>query len=89
MHTAYADLPWYRRGGVMHWLTVAALVTWFFGFGTIPCIPVCIALLTGDVYHNRRKPDSTLAAWSWPNKAAAYVLLLLNIVPIASFLLGR
>ena len=88
-HTTYADLPWYRRGGVLSWFAAAALVTWLFGYGTIPCIPVCIALLTGDVYYSRHTPDGSLKKWGWPNKAAAYVLLLLNIFPIASALLSR
>lgn len=80
-HTAYSNLPWYRRGGVLTGFTVAAIVTLFLGYGTIPCIPVCIAVLTGDVYYDKRDPDGSLKKWGWSNKVAAIVLLLLNIVP--------
>lgn len=89
MRTTYADLPWYRRGGVMSWFAGASVVTLLFGYGTIPCIPACIALVTGEVYYNQYMPDGSLKKWGWPNKAAAYALLLLNILPIAALFLAR
>ncbi|MCA9251730.1 MAG: hypothetical protein R3E58_01320 [Phycisphaerae bacterium] len=73
----------------MSWLTVAALATMLFGFGTIPCIPVCIALVSGDIFYEQPHPDGSLRKWGWPNKVAAFVLLALNVLPILTILFRR
>lgn len=45
----------------------------------------CIVCLTGDVYENRIKKDGTLARWSAGNKAAAVVILALQIAGLAIY----
>ncbi len=87
--TRYGDLPWYRRSRNMSLLTAAAFVTWFLGYGAILCIPVCIALVSGDIYLEQTHPDGSLKKWGWPNKVAAFAILALNILPLLSLFLRR
>jgi hypothetical protein len=39
---------------------------------------VCILCLSGDIYNNRLGSDGYLTTWSWGNKIAAVIILLLQ-----------
>jgi hypothetical protein len=73
----YAEVPWYRRSGVNSLFIVAHLLT----CGAVPLILwVCINLVTGDVYYDKRTPDGELTVWSMANKVVAVVILVFNVV---------
>ena len=42
-------------------------------------IAVCVIVLTGPVYYDKRKKDGTLKTWGVGNKVAAVILLLLFV----------
>jgi hypothetical protein len=88
--TDYEAVPWYRRNGFCSGIIVAHLIIMFLGgcvpllsllgvFTTIGVIAVCIVVLTGPVYYNKRRKDGTLKSWSGANKVAAVILLVLFI----------
>lgn len=62
----------------MSLLTVAALLGICVGLGWLPSLPVCIALVTGDVFYNKPLPDNSLKKWHWANKVAAFAVLGIN-----------
>jgi len=73
----YSDVPWYRRSRTNSAFLVCHVLT----CGLLPLILwVCINLLTGDIYYNRRDDRGHLATWSNANKVAAVVILLLSLV---------
>lgn len=87
----YLSQPWYRRNGACSAVILAHLGVVFFGrcvpflglmgiFTTIGVIVVCISVLTGPVYYNKRRKDGTLRTWGKGNKIAAVLLLLLFVV---------
>ena len=81
----YAEVPWYRRSGVNSLFIVAHLLT----CGFVPLLLwVCINLVTGDVYYDKRTPRGDLKVWSVANKVVAVVILVLNVVVFVSVFLG-
>ncbi len=80
----YIALPWYRKSHIMSIFTVAALLgTFCVGLGFLPCLVVCISLLTGDIYYSRPGKDYSMKKWHWANKIAAYLILVGNLMLIA------
>ena len=88
--TDYEAVPWYRRNGLCSAIIVAHVVVMLLGgcvpflsllgvFTTIGVIGVCVVVLSGPVYYNKRRKDGTLAAWSGGNKVAAVILLILFV----------
>ena len=55
------------------------LVSLFGIFTTIGVIVVCVVVLTGPVYYDKRLRDGTLKVWSKGNKIAAVILLVLFV----------
>ena len=74
MDQEYNDLPWYRKSSNVSPITLLGLC----------CGPaifvVCIIVLTGDVYYNKRDPAGNLTKWGAGNKVAAVIILILQIV---------
>ena len=70
----YRDVPLLRQSGVNSWMMVLALIT---------CIPLvfvtCLAILTGDIYYNRKDRNGSLEVWPPTNKLAAFVIILINV----------
>lgn len=65
----YEHLPWYRRSAVMSKFAIVGVLF-------VPALlPVCVSVLTGPVYYNRRKEDGSLRQWGIANKCAALLLL--------------
>ena len=88
--TDYNDVPWYRRNGFCSGIIVAHVIVMFLGgcvplvnilgfFTTLGVIAICIVVLTGPVYYDKRRKDGTLRTWSVWNKGAAVILLLLFV----------
>ena len=69
----YAEVPWYRRSNFNSALLFLQLFTWAI-FPVSIC--VCIVLLTGDIYLNKKNTDGNLQIWGFGNKIAAVVLLI-------------
>jgi len=79
-YSRYEDVPWYRRSGVNSAFVITHLLT----CGLIPAlIFVCIVLVTGDVYYDKKDASGKLKVWSVLNKIVAAIILLLNILFIA------
>lgn len=72
----YRDVPWYRRSSINSFFIVLNILSGGFIPGTLI---VCILVLTGDVYYKHHDKDGNLNTWSWGNKVAAVILLLINI----------
>ena len=70
----YDPLPWYRKNGVCSALLIIGLLV----FRPLVFIPV-ISCLTGPVYYRKLDENGNLATWSWWNKVAAVILLLLAV----------
>jgi len=68
----YGAVPWYRRSS---WMSVMLLL------GFMICSPLmlaaCIICLTGNVYYSKFNEDGSLATWSFANKVASVILLLI------------
>ena len=88
--TDYDAVPWHRRNGVCSAVLIAHLIVLLLGgcvplvsllgiFTTLGVIAVCIVVLTGSVYFNKRRKDGTLRTWSAANKVAAVILLVLFV----------
>jgi hypothetical protein len=88
--TDYQSVPWFRRTGTCSGAILAHVAVMFLGFcvpgagllgivTTMGVIAVCIVVLTGPVYYNKRRKDGTLKTWSAANKVAAVILLLLFV----------
>jgi hypothetical protein len=88
--TSYTAVPMLRRNGFCSGVLIAHLAVMFFGrcipflsllgiFTTIGVIVVCVVVLTGPVYYDKRKKDGTLKQWSKGNKVAAVILLVLFV----------
>ena len=88
--TDIGNVPWFRRsdycsavilahvfvmlcGGCIPIVSLLGLVT------TVGVIAVCIVVLTGPVYYNNRRKNSSLRVWSGANKVAAVILLILFV----------
>lgn len=97
----YFRVPGHRKSGTNSALLVASLVVWL-GAGLLPAglgfmlgllatlavCAVCVIVLTGPVYlpHLDAKRPYHLAEWPWPNKVAAVLFLVMQILGV--FLLG-
>lgn len=77
----YSEVPWYRKSSSNTLLILLSFLT----FGFVPgVLIVCIIVLTGDVYLDRRDKDGNLERWSWGNKVVAVILLFFNIMYLAA-----
>jgi len=87
---SYDDIPWYRKSDSCSAIILAHVGMMFFGrcvpfvsllgiFTTIGVIGVCVVVLTGPIYYNKRRKDGTLKTWSGANKVAAVILLILFV----------
>jgi len=71
MYQEYAKVPWYRRSSINSALLFLQLFTWMF----FPVsLWVCIVLLTGDIYHQKKNDLGNLKTWGFINKIAAIIL---------------
>jgi hypothetical protein len=88
--TNYEAVPFYRRNGFCSAIVIAHVIVVVFSgcvplvglvglFTTIGVIIVCVVVLTGPVYYNKRRKDGTLKTWSRGNKVAAVILLVLLV----------
>ena len=88
--TDYGAVPWYRRNGYCSAIILAHLFMMCCGAGipvvgllgiftTVGVIAICIVVLTGPVYYNKRRKDGSLKSWSGANKVAAVILLILFV----------
>jgi hypothetical protein len=88
--TDYEAVPWYRRNSFCSTICIAHVVVMLVGgcipflslfgtFTTIGVIVVCVVVLTGPVYDNKRRNDGSLATWSGANKIAGVILLVLFV----------
>ena len=83
MYTRYEDVPWYRRSGPVGTITFLGL---FFG----PAILLsCIVALTGDIYTKKKDESGKLITWSFGNKIAAVIILVIQIVFTCAILMGK
>jgi hypothetical protein len=87
---SYELVPWYRKSGVCSFIIISHLIVGVVGrcvplvgllgiLTTLGVIGVCISVLTGPIYFNKLKKDGTLRTWSWGNKIAAVIILILFI----------
>jgi hypothetical protein len=87
---SYDEVPAYRRNGFCSGILVAHVCVMFLGgcvpllslagvFTTPGVILVCVVVLTGPVYYDKRGKDGRLKTWSKGNKVAAVILLLLFV----------
>ncbi len=88
--TDYGAVPWYRRNNYCSAIILAHLFMMCCGAGipvvsllgfftTLGVIAICIVVLTGPVYYNKRRKDGSLKSWSGANKVAAVILLILFV----------
>jgi hypothetical protein len=82
VYKSYADAPWYRRSGLMGKMTLLGIIF------APAIIFVCITVLTGDVYTIDPDGYGGLRKWSWWNKAAAIIILILQLAYTAAWLAG-
>jgi hypothetical protein len=83
MYERYEDVPYFRRSGPVGTITFLGL---FFG----PAILVAgIIALTGDVYTNKKDQSGKLITWSFWNKIAAVIILIIQIVFTYAILTGK
>jgi uncharacterized membrane protein len=67
----YLDVPWYRRSGPIGTIT-------FLGLFVLPAaIFSCIVALTGDIYTKKKDESGKLVTWSFGNKVAAVIILII------------
>jgi len=79
----YEDVPWYRRSGPVGTIT-------FLGIFLSPAILfACIVALTGDVYTKKKDPSGKLITWSFGNKVAAVIILIVQVVFTYMMLTGK
>jgi len=72
----YASLPWYRKSAYVSPITAL-------GICCSPAIFVaCIIVLTGDVYYPQADATGNLKKWSFANKIAAVIILVLQVLII-------
>lgn len=91
------DVPWYRRNSFCSGVCVAHVIVLVLG-GCIPfasllgivttlgVLAVCVIVLTGPVYYDKRRKDGTLRTWGAGNKVAAVILLVLFVGGYAALL---
>jgi hypothetical protein len=68
LYHEYAEVPWHRRSSTNSTLLFIQLLTWkFFPVSLF----VCMMLLTGDIYFNKKDANGNLKRWGFANKIAA------------------
>jgi hypothetical protein len=88
--TNYGAVPWYRRNGFCSAVLIAHVAVMFLSgcipfvsllgiFTTLGVVSVCVVMLSGPVYYDKKRKDGTLRTWSAGNKVAAVILLLLFV----------
>ena len=83
MYNTYVDVPWYRRSGPIGTIT-------FLGLFFLPAAAFsCIIALTGDVYTKKKDASGKLITWSFGNKVAAVIILIVVIAIYALIYTGR
>jgi hypothetical protein len=83
MYKEYRDVPWYRRSGLVGAIT-------FLGLVFSPAILFsCFVVLTGDVYKPKKDQTGNLTTWSYGNKIAAVIILLIHVALYAAILSGK
>ena len=85
VYSDYNEVPWHRKSGWNSFLILLSFLTRGFFPGTLL---VCIFVLTGDVYYKEKDEHGNLKTWSWGNKVAATILLIINAIYII-YLLWR
>jgi len=70
----YAPLPWYRKSTVCSILLIVGILV----FRPLVFIPV-ISCLTSPIYYREFDENGELATWSWGNRVAAIIFLVLAI----------
>jgi hypothetical protein len=74
----YNEVPWYRRSGVAGVFVLTGLLCF------APLIwTVCFLCLTGDIYNQDTDKEGYLTRWSWWNKIAAVIILIIQAVALA------
>jgi hypothetical protein len=74
--TDYTQLPWHRKSGANSLLILASILT----LGLFPgTLVVCVNVLRGEVYYNKKDERGYLKKWHRANKVVAVLLLALNI----------
>ncbi|MGD0412642.1 MAG: hypothetical protein ABSC18_13180 [Verrucomicrobiota bacterium] len=69
----YAEVPWYRRSITNSILLFLQLLTgMFFPLSVF----VCLAVLTGDIYFDKKDANGNLKKWGFANKIAAVVFFI-------------
>ena len=72
-YASYAQVPLYRRSSIVGAITFLGLV-----FG--PAILfTCFIVLTGDVYSDKVDQNGQLKKWSYGNKVAAIIILIVQV----------
>jgi hypothetical protein len=83
MYQRYEDVPWYRRSGPVGTIT-------FLGIFFSPAILfACIIALSGDVYTKKKDATGKLITWSFGNKIAAVIILVIQVVFTYLILTGK
>jgi len=81
MDEQYDAIPWYRKSSYVSPITLLGLC----------CGPailvVCIIVLTGDVYYDKRDGAGNLKKWGAANKVAAIIILGLQVL-VTAYQLG-
>ena len=73
----YKNVPWYRKSSINSFFIVLTILSGGFFPGTLL---VCTFVLTGDIYYKHHDKDGNLNTWSWGNKVAAVMLLLITFI---------
>ncbi len=81
-YASYLQVPWYRRSSIVGAITFLGLV----------CSPAilfsCFIVLTGDVYSDKIDENGQLKKWSFGNKVAAVIILIIQVVFTVAMLSG-
>ncbi len=81
-YSVYAQVPWYRRASIVGAIT-------FLGLFCSPAILfACIVVLTGDVYYDKTDDQGQLKRWSFGNKVAAVIILIIQVALTVAMLSG-
>jgi serine/threonine protein kinase len=73
LYTDISQVPWYRRSSIN---TLTMWISFFLcGLGVLA---VCINVLTGDIYLNKKDENGYLKKWGKGNKIAAIFLLVIS-----------
>ena len=75
----YNDIPKYRRSGVASVLLLTYFLTPIISLYAFFILPitygiVLFALITGDIFYNKKDENGNLKKWSKANKVVAWIL---------------